>query len=172
MDNPIAWTRAVLSSTPARWTELGANLPEALLKRPPAPGEWSAVECLQHLMDTESVFQFRVRALLDGQDFPAFDPEREGSQAGDTPPAGMAARFARMRAESLDLLAEVAEEDLTQRARHAELGPVTLSELLHEWAGHDLMHTVQAERAMMQPFIEGCGPWQIYFTAHAAGAGG
>ena len=44
--------------------------------------------------------------------------------------------------------------DLPQ-ARHQELGPVTLEQLLHEWAAHDLMHTVQAERALMQPFIEG-----------------
>jgi hypothetical protein len=28
------------------------------------------------------------------------------------------------------------------------------------------MHTVQAERALMQPFIQGCGPWQVYFTDH------
>jgi hypothetical protein len=28
------------------------------------------------------------------------------------------------------------------------------------------MHTVQAERAMMQPFIRGCGPWLKYFVDH------
>jgi len=33
------------------------------------------------------------------------------------------------------------------------------------------MHTVQAERALMQPFIEGCGPWRPYFRDHAAGSG-
>jgi hypothetical protein len=33
-------------------------------------------------------------------------------------------------------------------------------------AGHDLMHTVQAERALMQPFIAGCGPWQPYCADH------
>jgi hypothetical protein len=32
------------------------------------------------------------------------------------------------------------------------------------------MHTVQGERALMQPFIAGCGAWQSYFTAHAVGA--
>jgi hypothetical protein len=47
---------------------------------------------------------------------------------------------------------------------------VTLSEMLHEWAGHDLMHTVQGERAILQPFIEGCGPWKPYFADHAAAA--
>jgi hypothetical protein len=38
--------------------------------------------------------------------------------------------------------------------------------MMHNWAAHDLNHTVQAERAMMQPFIQGCGPWQKFYTDH------
>ena len=57
---------------------------------------------------------------------------------------------------------------MARTARHAELGPVTLAQLLHEWAAHDLMHTVQAERALMQPFLAGVGPWRGYFTDHLA----
>ncbi|MBA2285220.1 MAG: hypothetical protein H0W02_07045 [Ktedonobacteraceae bacterium] len=45
---------------------------------------------------------------------------------------------------------------------------MTLGELLHEWAAHDLMHTVQAERALMQPFILACGPWRSYLSDHDA----
>jgi hypothetical protein len=37
-----------------------------------------------------------------------------------------------------------------------------------EWAGHDLMHLVQAERAVMQAFIPGSGPWRRYFSDHDA----
>jgi hypothetical protein len=59
-------------------------------------------------------------------------------------------------------------ESLARQARHQELGPVTMSELLHEWAAHDLMHTVRAERALMQPFIQGCEPWRSYFMDHIA----
>jgi hypothetical protein len=32
--------------------------------------------------------------------------------------------------------------------------------MIHQWAAHDLNHTVQAERALMQPFIAGPGPWR------------
>ena len=46
-----------------------------------------------------------------------------------------------------------------------------MDELLNEWAAHDLMHTVQAERALMQPFIQGCGPWQHYFQDHVVRSG-
>ena len=38
--------------------------------------------------------------------------------------------------------------------------------LPNEWAAHDLMHTVQAERALLQPLIGGSGPWRLYFKDH------
>jgi hypothetical protein len=167
----LPWTRTVLATTPARWLTLTETLPAELLDRPPAAGEWSALACLQHLVDTERlVFPARVEYLLAGQDFPAFDPDREGSRApaGASPPA-LAQTFAGLRDEGLRQLDRVTAADLDRQARHSELGLVTMRELLHEWAGHDLMHTVQAERALMQPFIAGCGPWQPYFTDHWAG---
>jgi hypothetical protein len=170
-DNVLSWSRAVLAATPERWLNLAGTLPAELLHRPPAAGQWSAVACLQHLVDAERrVFPARIRYLLAGQDFPAFNPDAEGSQANpDQPPLDLAQEFARLRQDSLAQFDQVTAADLDRRARHAELGVVTLGELLHEWAGHDLMHTVQAERALMQPFIAGCGPWQPYFADHLAG---
>ncbi|MEI7642950.1 MAG: DinB family protein [Chloroflexales bacterium] len=169
-DDILALTRAILPTTPPRWTSLAQHVPADLLTRAPASGEWSALECLQHLVDTEHlVFPVRIRALLAGQDFPAFDPDAQGDlQAAPSGPAELAAAFAALRAESLALLSTLTPADLDRQARHAELGIVSLSELLHEWVGHDLMHTIQAERALLQPFILGCGPWQSYFQDHLA----
>jgi hypothetical protein len=163
---------AVLRVTPARWNELTRSVPDDLLMRAPASGEWSALDCLQHLVDTERwVFPARVLALRMGKDFPAFDPDSQGTKPDvSMTPADLAAEFAQLRGEGLAALAKVTLEDLERRARHAELGMVTMSELLHEWAAHDLMHTVQAERALMQPFIAGSGPWQPYFRDHVAQA--
>jgi len=149
---------------------LARSLPAELLARPAAPGQWSALNCLQHLIDGERfVFPPRVSAFLAARDFDAFDPDSQGSVTQtDRPAAALAAEFAALRAESLRLFDRLTPADLPRQAVHAELGPVTLSHLLHEWAGHDLMHTVQAERALMQPFIDGCGPWLSYFTDHVA----
>ncbi len=172
MDDLLPWTRAVLATTPARWLQLTETLPIDLLNRPPAPGEWSAVECLRHLLDTErSVFPVRVRAFLAGQDFAAFDPDTEGSPDAGQTPAELAAELARHRAANLPLLEKVTDADLARTARHSELGQVTLGEMLHEWAAHDFNHTVQAERALMQPFVVGSGPWRFYFRDHDAAAG-
>ena len=164
------WVRPVLTTTPTRWMNLIQALPADLLREPPAPGEWSALECLQHLVDAErSVFPVRLQALLVGQDFPAFDPDSQGTKPDvNQSMTDLVGDFARLRNSSLDALAKITPADLPRTARHAELGIVTLSELVHEWAAHDLMHTVQAERAMMQPFIRGCGPWHSYFEDHVA----
>lgn len=168
MNDLLRSVRAVLITTPLHWQHLTQTLPHELLTLSPAPGEWSAVACLQHLLDTEQLaFPPRVHALLAGHDFATFDPDTQGTYLNpDTEPTDLAAAFADARTRSLELLATLKPADLDHTARHSELGLVTLGELLHEWAAHDLMHTVQAERALMQPFITGCGAWRPYFAEH------
>jgi hypothetical protein len=119
------------------------------------------------LLDTEQwVFPVRVRALLAGQPISAFDPDAQGTKNTSLTPEQLAVEFARLRSASLEELERVTVSDLTRSAHHSELGTVTLGELLHEWVAHDLMHTVQAERALMQPFILQSGPWRSYFRDH------
>lgn len=167
MNDLMTRVRAVLTTTPTRWLALTQTLPSDLLTRAPAPGEWSAADCLRHLLDTErGVFPPRVQAFLAGRDFQAFDPDAEGTPDTGQSPAELAAAFAAARAESLVALQHIAAHDLARTARHSELGTVRLDAMLNEWAAHDLMHTVQAERALMQPFIADCGPWRSFFTDH------
>ena len=168
MDNILTQAEAVLATTPSRWQTLTATIPEALLTLEPAPGEWPALQCLRHLLETEEkVFPVRLRAFLAGQNFPAFNPDTDGEKinSGMTP-TELSAKFAAVRKNNLKLLTGLSPKDLTRTSIHAELGKVTLGELINEWIGHDLNHTVQAERAMMQPFIAGSGPWRAYFKDH------
>jgi len=168
METLVVQVKAVLSTTAIHWKNLTETLSTDVLTRRPAPGEWSAIECLQHLVDTERlVFPVRLQALLAGRDFEAFNPDAQGTAAAEIKTAAdLAAEFARYRSANLTALAQVTDLDLPRTARHSELGVVTLAEFLHGWAAHDLNHTVQAERAMMQPFIAGCGPWRGYFADH------
>jgi hypothetical protein len=168
MNDLLLQVQAVLSTAPFRWQTLTSVIPEELLTLSPAPGEWSALHCLQHLLDVEQkVFPVRLRAFMNGQNFPAFNPDTDGQKlTSRTIPTILSASFTSVRDANLKLLAGLKPADLTRMAVHAELGKVTLGEMLQEWAGHDLMHLVQAERAMMQPFIAGCGPWRQYFKDH------
>jgi hypothetical protein len=171
MDEFLVTIQGILSATPERWIALARGIPDSLFSRVPAPGEWSAQECLQHLVDTEEfVFPVRVHAFLAGEDFPGFNPEKDGSAAGQVSGVALAEKFARLRAVSLAAVGKITPADLANRARHAELGMVTLGEMLNEWAAHDFNHTIQAERALMQPFIQDCGPWQFYFSDHVVKA--
>ena len=159
--------QSILTTTPDRWQSLAAAVPTELFNRQPAPGQWSAHECLNHLVQVELIFYSRIQAFLAGKDFPAYHPETEERAFDPTGPAGdLARQFAERRQHSLTLLAALQPADLERTARHQELGLVTLRQLLSEWAGHDLCHTMQGERALMQPFIESCGPWEIYFREH------
>jgi len=173
MDTIITELKAVLVTTPGRWSALTEHFGESSLRRRPAPDEWSALECLLHLIDLDrGVFPQRVQALLAGEDLPAFFPDEEGSSLSEEVSArALAAEFDKLRHENLKLLDQIAPADLSKTTTHAELGPVTLGNLLHEWGGHDLMHLVQAEQALMQPFIDGCGAWEVYFTQHTAKQG-
>ena len=105
-----------------------------------------------------------------GEDFPAFDPDNQGTKfSPDLDLRALVTELTELRENTLEKLAAVRPADLVRTARHGELGVVTLGEMLHEWAAHDLMHTVQAEQALMQPFIAGCGPWKPYFEKHWVG---
>ncbi|HMA37797.1 MAG TPA: DinB family protein [Chloroflexia bacterium] len=170
MDDVLSQAQAVLLTTAARWLSLADKTPVGLLTRPAAPGEWSALDCLRHLLDTESsIFPQRLQAFLAGQDFPGFNPNSEGRDHGDRTPGELAAEFARQRSQNLAALEQVSPLDLARTVQHGELGAVTLGQMLHQWAAHDLMHTVQAERALMQPFLAGAGPWRRFFADHDLG---
>ena len=41
-----------------------AGLDDAALRRPEAPGKWSAIQVIQHLADTEVVYAWRTRQVL------------------------------------------------------------------------------------------------------------
>jgi hypothetical protein len=158
----------ILQATPRRWLDLVQTVPESLLSRIPAEGQWSALACLQHLVDAERVFQFRLQAFLESHAiFPGFNPDVEGSQRfAPRSVMDLANEFVALRLTSLDAIDRLQPSDLKRECRHQELGVVSLEYMLNEWPVHDLNHTIQAERALMQPFIRDCGPWERYFTEH------
>jgi hypothetical protein len=167
LDSLVEQVQAVLSTTPERWQRLVGTLSLDLLARVPVAGEWSALNCLQHLVDAErQLFPVRCRALLAGQNFRDFDPKQLHPDLDALTPEQLVTMFTHLRQESLALLAHVKDNDLQRTVQHPKLGIVSLEQMLHTWAAHDLMHTVQAERALMQPFMLGSGPWRSFFRDH------
>lgn len=169
MSDVIELTLSVLRTSVDRWSAI-ARMDASLLARQPAPGEWSALQALQHAVATETaVFRYRVLAIRAGEAFPGVDPDADGSvDRIERTAADLVSELAAKRAESLVTLETLTPADLPLVGQHAELGPVTMEQLLNEWAAHDTNHIVQAERAIMQLFVLGSGPWRSYFADHDA----
>ena len=168
MTDLIDQTIDILRFDAPRWQAL-ATLDRDMLRRQPSPGEWSALQCLGHAVDCEeAVFAERVRAVLEGRpELRSYEPDIEATPiTADTDPADLAAQHAELRARSIELVGTVTEADLDKTSQHPNLGVVSLRQLLNEFAAHDLMHIVQAERAVMQAFIPDTGPWRFYFADH------
>ena len=153
-------TRAILAVAPAQWTAFVQDTPTALLTLSAAPGEWSAFQCLCHLLDTESIlFPVRLRTFLAGEtSFPGFNPDAESTDYSQQSPDEVLQLFLKHRRDNLQRLSEAKPEYLSRQAIHTELGPVTFAQFLNEWAAHDFNHTIQAQRALMQPFIPAPAP--------------
>lgn len=164
--------RAVLATTAARWLMLVETVPEDLLERAPAAGEWSAADCLRHLLRGErDAFSTRLVEFLEGVEEwmprPPPDPAAEATPTA----ADAAAQLDRLRRQSLARLAGVGEADLERTMRHPSDGLVSLGHLLSAWSAHDLQHTMQAEEALMQIFLPGSGRWRPIFAAHDVESG-
>jgi hypothetical protein len=164
VEDQLASIRAVLAVTPSRWRNLIETLPNSLISRSPLAGEWSALECLSHLRIADrDYFSARSQVFLKGGTIVPIDSGASHTSDDDSPQEAID-DFERLRQENLVVLDRLTDADLSRTAHHPEYGTVHLSELLNEWAAHDLAHTIQAERALMQPFIAASGPWRWSFA--------
>jgi hypothetical protein len=123
-------------------------LPPALLVWQPAPGEWSALEVIGHLVEAdERGFGGRIRTLL-GEERPQFsgwDPDAVARDRRDNErdPAELLAEFSQRRLAHLALVETLTEADLERGGDHPEVGWLTARDLLHEWVHHDANHLRQ-----------------------------
>src|ERR687886_541654 len=106
MDDVLDAARRVVPTTAARWQTLVDTLPEQLLERPPAPGEWSALECLQHLLTVERlVIPVRVRHMLEGRaELIPYDPDAPREPLPERTARELVAAFATERRANIEAL--------------------------------------------------------------------
>src|SRR3954453_18790062 len=120
MSDLLARVRSMLATSADRWAAIARVDPE-VLARQPEPGEWSGLQALQHVVDTEvGVFQARLLAIRDGaESFAGFDPEASGHV--DRPEASapeLAARFGPLRAATMEIVATPKDAKLEKRSPH------------------------------------------------------
>lgn len=128
------------------------RVPDSALRRPEAPGKWSAAEVVHHLADSDLVFAFRMRMVLT-EDRPAlqgYDQDRWATilRYGEVPPAEALARLDVLRAANLRVLRQLGPAELQRIGRHSERGAESLEHLTKLMAAHDLVHRRQIERVL------------------------
>ena len=121
----------------------------------PAPGEWSANECVGHLIEAERRgFAGRIRRIVDAAqgdrphlppDLEAWDPPAVAEARRDhlREPRELVDEFVALRAEGVALVRTLTQDDLARSGVHPDVGPLRVDELLGEWVHHDRNHVRQ-----------------------------
>ncbi len=117
----------------------------------PEPGEWSANECVGHIMEAERRgFAGRIRRILEAP------PDRPAQLEAWDPPAvaearrdhlrsasELAAELDELRADGIRLVRGLTATDLGRVGMHPDVGPLRVDELIGEWVHHDRNHVRQ-----------------------------
>jgi FMN phosphatase YigB (HAD superfamily) len=116
--------------------------------RRPSDREWSPLEIICHLRDTEKEVNYpRLHLLLtDPTPFlSAANPDEWADERNyqHQDPAQALAEFSAARQQTIARLANLSVDQWETPARHSLLGPTTLAEVLSVAADHDLLHLKQ-----------------------------
>jgi hypothetical protein len=157
----------ILEETPDILRSLMCELSDEDAHWKPAEDRFSVAEVLAHLSESEGhCFRARLDRIL-AEDMPEFEPDDAQmhlDQYRNTDPEEDFAHFEEQREINIELLRDLPAEAGSRKARHREAGEVTLSEMLHAWALHDLGHVRQvAELVRARKYLPGAGPFARYY---------
>lgn len=140
---------AVLTATPGKIEKLIKKTTKAQLRKRPQPDKWSVGEILAHLADTELVFGFRMRKILEASGTPIqpFDQNvwADYSKYAKHDPQDSFTTFKILREYNLRLLKIIPASMMEQYGMHAERGKETIVRVTEMYAGHDINHFMQIE---------------------------
>ena len=144
---------AILNSTPGVLETLSRDLTLEQWRQRPAEDEWSLVEIVAHLRDTEAEVNLPRLNLVLNEDEPSiigvetdvWAAERNYIEQ-DGPEA--LATFTEVRRKSIDLLAELDDAGWQKLARHSYFGPTALQELVRFIGRHDRLHVQQVHETL------------------------
>jgi hypothetical protein len=157
---------AIVEATPAMLRVLFAQLPPEARDAGLDDG-WSARHCLAHLLDTEDVIIGRMRRIVEEErpfirSIDATARLRDGGYlARDW--QSLLAEFETHRAEGIAWLRALAPSQLRRAGDHDEAGEITVADLAHQWAYHDLMHLKQAESIIQLRLEQGMGRTRLFY---------
>ncbi len=129
---------------------LVAGLSREEVLQPEAPGKWSILEVVAHLVDQELVNSYRLRAIV-AEDEPViqgYDQDRWAARLRyrETEIEDLLRELEALRGRNLRLYRQLSETELDRVGIHSERGRESARRLRALTAAHDLVHRRQIER--------------------------
>jgi hypothetical protein len=128
----------------------------------PSPDRFSIAEVLAHLAHSEGhCYRLRLDRFMteDHPELEADDAQMHLDLYRDRDPEDEFAHFEEQRETNVEYLRGLPAGAGERRALHLEAGEITLAQMLHEWALHDLGHVRQvAELVRARKYLAGAGP--------------
>jgi hypothetical protein len=158
-----------LEQSPIIYEKILLDVPDSTMAWKPASDRWSMGEVLAHLADIEVVFRERARRMAT-EEMPVLEgyDQNVAYAAGkysNGPGREQLRKFCHERDRSLSFLRYLPESAAARAGQHSELGRITISDLLNEWAFHDLGHIKQvAEIYRSSHFYPKMGAFKTYYT--------
>ena len=151
----------MLEATPAIVRGLMSEMTEEDSRWKPAPDRFSVAEVLAHLSHSEGhCYRMRVDRFM-SESFPEFEPDDAQMYLDlyrDADPEEAFARFEEQRQANVEYLRSLPGQAGDRLALHKEHGQISLAQMLHEWALHDLGHIRQiAELVRARKYLSGAG---------------
>jgi uncharacterized damage-inducible protein DinB len=145
---------AALELAPAIVVPLVRQADPAILKRRPAPGEWSIHENACHLAEVHPLFFRRLDLMLAETDpvIRSYDPGRDDPDDAllKLDLADSLRRFEADRRRLVARLRQLRAEDWTRTARHDEYNSYSIFTMLRHLALHDFHHAYRIEELLLR----------------------
>ena len=151
----------LLEATPTILRGLISELSDEDARWKPAADRFSVAEVLSHLSHSEwHCYRARVDRFL-SEEMPEFEPDDASMYLElyrNADPEEAFGHFEDQRETNIELLRGLPAEAGNRKALHRTAGEITLSQMLHEWALHDLGHIRQiAELVRARKYLGGAG---------------
>ncbi|MGA3016044.1 MAG: DinB family protein [Bryobacteraceae bacterium] len=157
----------LLESTPTILCDLMSEISEDDTRWKPAPDRFSIGEVLAHLSHSEGhCYRARLDRFLTEElpEFESDDARLYYDLYRQADPQDSLDHFQEQRETNVEFLRSLPRSAGNRRALHREAGEITLSQMLHEWALHDLGHIRQvAELVRARRYLPGAGPLGRYY---------
>jgi hypothetical protein len=151
----------MLEATPEILRGLMCELSDEDARWKPAADRFSVAEVLAHLSHSEGhCYRLRVDRFLN-EELPTLesdDAQMYLELYRDADPEDAFDHFEEQRESNVEFLRGLPAAAAARQAMHPEAGQITLGQMLHEWALHDLGHIRQvAELVRARKYLEGAG---------------